>query len=105
MTALFLSLAVAFNVAHNAALKVSAGHQAWTRVAWVAVAMALGAVNALSFSRALERLGLATAYPIFSGSSIAITVLVGALAFRERLAWTSVVGVFAIAVGIVLVQR
>jgi multidrug transporter EmrE-like cation transporter len=105
MPALFLALAVAFNVAHNVLLKASASREAWMRLAWVVFALLVGAINALSMSKALERMPLSIAYPTFAGASVALLVVAGALFYGERVSVSTVLGVAAIALGITLVHR
>lgn len=104
-SALFLALAVAFNVAHNSALKISTEYDGGKRVAIVVVALLLGLINALSFSRALERMTLSIAYPTFSGASIVLTLLVSVIAFNEHLDPLKLFGVFIIIAGVTLVFR
>ncbi|MFZ1908302.1 MAG: SMR family transporter [Burkholderiales bacterium] len=48
---------------------------------------------------------LAIAYPLFSGATIALMVLAGALFFGERISATMIVGCGVIVLGIALVAR
>ena len=101
----FLTLAVAFNVAHNSALKIPAHYDGTTRLAIIVFALLLGLINALSFSRALERMPLSSAYPTFSGASILLTLAVSMLAFHEEVGPLKIVGVGVIILGTIMVFR
>eukprot|EP01030_Chromulinospumella_sphaerica_P007688 gene7688-7517_t len=69
------------------------------RGAIMVVALLLGLINALSFSRALERMTLSIAYPTFSGASIVLTLLVSVIAFNEPIDPLKLFGVFIIIAG------
>jgi len=103
---LFLVLAVGFNVSAYIVLKriSGRGHD----VVWgsmFAVGLALGAVNVYCFTRALEELRLAVAYPAFAGASIALIVLASAVLFQERISAAQGWGAAVVVLGIVLLTR
>ena len=103
----FITLAIAFNVGFTSFLKLSVkqGLSQTARFGLMAVALALGSVNAYFFSRSLERLGLSTAFPVFSEGSLIMVSLIGILAFRESWSLMKALGVLAIILGIYLVNQ
>ena len=106
MNYLYLCLAVAFNVAAYAVFKsIAARHHDPAWFALFAAGLALGGINTLFFTLAMRSLRLSTAYPIFSGASIALVVLLSVLAFGERLSAPNVAGAVLVAIGIVLLTR
>ncbi len=106
MPFVYLSLAVAFNVAAYVVFKsISArGHDVvW--LAWFAAGLALGGVNTLFFTQALRSLKLGFAYPAFAGASIAAVMLVSAFLFAEQTKPINALGAVLVIVGIVALSR
>lgn len=64
--------------------------------------LALGAVNALLFVRAIVTVPLSVAYPVFSAASFAFIAVIAAAAFGERLQPINIVGLVVVIVGIAL---
>jgi len=103
---LFLCLAVAFNVGAYAVFKTIAARE--HDVLWIslfAAGLALGGINTLFFTFAMRRIPLSVAYPMFSGASIALVVLLSAMAFGEKLSAVNLAGAATVALGIVLLAR
>ena len=101
-----LALAVAFNVA--AYMKFKAISLRPHEIVWAglfASGLALGGINTYFFTQALRGIDLATAYPIFAGTSISLIVLFSALLFGERVSTTNILGAAAIVIGIITLTR
>ena len=106
MKYLYLGLAVVFNVAGYTIFKaISQRQQDLVWVAWFALALALGAVNVLFFTKALRDINFAVAYPAFSGASITMVVLVAAVIFHERVQPINLLGAATVVIGIYLLTR
>ena len=103
---LYLCLAVAFNVGAYAVFKSIAArdHDAlWLGL--FAAGLALGGINTLFFTYAMREIPLSLAYPMFSGASIALVVLLSAVTFGEKVSATHLAGAATVALGIVLLSR
>ena len=107
MSYFFVLLAVFFNIGFTGLLKVSAKSDAsvWIRYGWMYAAFWFGAINAYFFSRSLEKLDLGVAYPIYSGASILVTIVLGVFAFHEQLTLSKGLGALVIFGGIILLRR
>jgi multidrug transporter EmrE-like cation transporter len=106
MNYLFLVAAVVLNVAAYAMFRAIANRPhdpTWMLL--FAIGLGLGAANLFFFTSALRQMTLAIAYPLFSGATIALMVLAGALFFGERISATMIVGCGVIVLGIALVAR
>lgn len=102
----FLSLAVLFNVSGYIIFKTISNKP--QNLAWLllfAAALALGAINVFFFTKALKDMSFAVAYPVFSGASITLVILLSAVAFHERIQPTNLVGAATVVVGIYLLTR
>jgi multidrug transporter EmrE-like cation transporter len=64
--------------------------------------LALGAVNALLFVRALVAIPLSVAYPAFSAASFVFIAVIAAAMFGEKLQTINIVGLGVVVVGIAL---
>ncbi len=64
--------------------------------------LALGAVNALLFVRAIVVVPLSVAYPTFSAASFVLIVAIAAAVFGEKLQTINIVGLGVVIVGIAL---
>ena len=98
----FLCGAVLFNVGSYVIYRSIAGLAA--RYWWplFATGLALGAVNALLFVRAITVVPLSVAYPAFSAASFALIAVIAAAAFGEKLLPLNIVGLVVVMVGIAL---
>jgi len=101
--AYFLLLgAVLFNVGSYViyrSLSGVASHYWWPLLG---AGLALGAVNALLFIRAIVVVPLSVAYPTFSAASFALIAVIAAKAFGEKLLPMNIVGLVVVIVGIAL---
>ena len=102
----WLAAAVVLNVAAYAVFRAIAPQPHDT--AWLlqfGLGLGLGAANLYCFTVALRDLSLAVAYPVFSGATIGLMVVVAALFFDERISATMVAGCAVIVFGIALLTR
>ncbi len=106
MKYILLSAAVVFNVVAYGVFR-SIAHRPHD-LGWLmlfGIGLALGALNLLCFTVALKQLSLATAYPVFSGATIALMVLASAVVFKEQVTSGMLAGCVVIVAGIVLLTR
>ena len=99
---LLLLGAVLFNVGSYVVYRSIDGLAA--RYWWplLAAGLALGAVNALLFVRAIVVVPLSVAYPAFSAASFVLIVVIAAAMFGEKLQPINIVGLGVVIVGIAL---
>jgi len=96
---LFLSLAIAFEVAATLSLKASAG---LSRPEWI-VAVVVGYVLAFAFlGLSLRVLPVGIAYAVWAAVGILLVGLAGHAVFRERLDGWAVTGMVLIVLGVFL---
>ncbi len=101
MPYIYLSLAVALNVAAYAIFKSIAPHEhdlGWATL--FSLGLAFGAGNLFCFTLALRSLRLSVAYPVFSGGSIVGIAVIAALVFKEHMTTVHVAGAALIMLGI-----
>ncbi len=67
--------------------------------------MALYGINFLAFSRALERLPVSLAYPVFSGLAFILLAIFSNIFFRETLHVEQWIGIVFILVGLAFLAR
>ena len=106
MKYLFLSLAVLFNVSAYIIFKTISGKP--NNFNWFiifSVGLILGAINTFLFTKSLKELNLSIAYPIFSGASISLVILISVFIFNEKLNIINLLGAIIIIFGIVLLTR
>jgi multidrug transporter EmrE-like cation transporter len=71
---------------------------------WFLLGLVLYAVSVVNWLVVLARMELSVAYPLMSAAYI-LTLLAGALLFKEPLSATRVVGTLVIIVGVILITR
>ena len=106
MNHVYLALAVAFNVSAYMVFKAISSKP--HGVLWASLfgsGLALGGINTYFFTQALRGIALATAYPIFAGTSISLVVLCSGVLFGEKVGTTDILGAAAIVIGIVILTR
>lgn len=97
--------AVVFNVAAYLVYRSIA--EAAPRIWWpvFAVGLMLGAANTFLFARSIKAIPLSIAYPVFTGTSLAIITVAASFTFHERLLPAHLLGIGLVVTGIVLVTR
>jgi len=99
---LLLLGAALFNVGSYVVYRAIAGLPARAWWPLFGTGLALGAVNALLFVRAIVVVPLSIAYPAFSAASFALIAVIAAAAFGDRLQPVNIVGLVVVVVGIAL---
>lgn len=101
MSWLFLSLAIAFEVAGTMSLKVAAAGRKW-------LYLFVGAGYVISYVFLAQTLAhgmpLGVAYGIWTASGVAATAILGRLIFKEAFTWVMGLGVVLIMAGVLLVE-
>ena len=94
----YLTLAIAFEVAGTTCMKLSAGFTKWVPsvLMWVFYGICFGFLTL-----ALKKVDVSLAYAIWSGLGTALIATVGVLYFREPVSILKVVGIVAIIGGVV----
>jgi multidrug transporter EmrE-like cation transporter len=107
MSAIYLALAVVFNVIANALFKVASGLPGWSmhKVSLFGLGLAIGLANTLCYIKALEHYALSVAYPIFMAGSVILVTLVSALMLGEQISVQKAAGLCAIGVGLALLWK
>lgn len=107
MSALYLVLAVAFNVIANALFKQASGYPGWTtaKAGLFGLGLAIGLANTLLYIRSLEEYALNVAYPIYMGGSVILITLLSYLIFHEGISVQKAAGLCAIGIGLVLLWK
>ena len=99
---LLLCGAVLFNVGSYVIYRSIAGLAARCWWPLFGAGLALGAVNALLFIRAIVVVPLSVAYPAFSAASFALIAVIATAVFGEKLLPLNIVGLVVVIVGIAL---
>ena len=98
MSWIYLSLAIAFEVAGTTCMKASVG------LTKLSPSFLMGIFYAGCFcflTLTLKRLPVGVAYAIWSGIGTALIATIGVLYFREPISWLKVAGLAAIIIGVV----
>ncbi len=72
---------------------------------WFIAGLCVYGVNVVLFTKALEKLPVSQAYPVFSGLGFALIALAGNYFFGERFAFQQWVGLGFILCGIIIISR
>jgi multidrug transporter EmrE-like cation transporter len=104
ISALFLILAMLFNSFASTLFKLSADQKNQYSVLFMVIGLLLGGINAVFYTKSLNRIPLSIAYPVFSAGSIILITLVSMFFFREKLNIKQMLGMVTIMAGIVLVS-
>ena len=100
-TALIFFFAVASEVTATTALKFSEG---FTKLVPSLIVMAGYGLSFYLLSLSLKVLPIGTAYALWSGIGIVLTVIVGAVLWHEQMDWARGVGITLIIVGILVIN-
>jgi small multidrug resistance pump len=98
MQYLFLLVAIVSEVIGTSALKISDG---FSKFLPSAIVVAAYAASFFFLSLTLRRMGIGTAYAIWSGLGTVLIVLVGALYFKESLSVIKVASILLIIIGVI----
>lgn len=98
MQYLFLLVAIVSEVIGTSALKVSDG---FSKLLPSTIVVAAYAASFFFLSLTLKRMGVGTAYAIWSGLGTVLIVLVGVLYFKESLSVIKVTSILLIIIGVI----
>lgn len=100
-TALIFFFAVVSEVTATTALKFSEG---FTKLIPSVVVVAGYALSFYLLSLSLKVIPIGTAYALWSGIGIILTVIVGAILWREQMDWARGIGIALIMAGILIIN-
>ncbi len=106
MKYVYLFLSIAFNVLSYIVYKSIANKEG--NFLWFAIfslGLILGGINILFFTKALKNINLSIAYPVFSGTSILLMVVLSHLIFGEKISGINMAGAVVIIAGIALISH
>lgn len=103
----FLAAAILFNVAASISFKFSSKFVEITSRHYILLIAGLivGGVNAVFYTKSLEKIDLGIAYPVFSGGSIILLLLSSLLVFEEHMTVMKGLGALMICIGIYIISR
>lgn len=104
MGTVLLALAVVFNVCANSLFKLAGGIPDLTlrKGGILGLGLLVGLANTLCFIKALEKIDLGVAYPVFSAASIILIALVAPFLFSESMSLQRAAGLAVICLGLLL---
>lgn len=100
-TAIIFFFAVLFEVTATTALKFSEGFSKFTPSVVVVVGYGL---SFYLLSLSLQSIPIGTAYAMWSGIGIVLTVFAGMILWREPMDWARGIGIFLIMLGIAIIN-
>lgn len=107
MGTLFLALSILFNGVANGMFKVAAEIQDYSarKVTFLGLGLLIGLANTLCYLKALEKIDLGMAFPLFAGGSILVISLISLLYFHEQLSVQKWIGMAVICVGLAIMWK
>ena len=107
MSVFWLTCAVLFNTVANGLLKAGATipQLSSRKGVMIGAGLFLGLLNTLCYIKALEKIDLGIAYPVFSAASILFIGGISFFVFREGMSTQKVVGLVTICAGILLTWK
>jgi multidrug transporter EmrE-like cation transporter len=107
MGVFLIGSAVVFNTIANIIFKSASAIPVFTTRKGIlfGVGLFLGLVNTLCYLKALEKIDLSVAYPVFSAASIILIALVSVFVFREGVSVQKAAGLLAICGGLALLWK
>lgn len=72
---------------------------------WFLSGLVFYGINVVLFAKALEKLPVSTAYPVFAGIGFGLLAIAGNLFFKEHLSLNQLVGLGLILAGIIIMSR
>ncbi len=107
MGTLLLAVGVVLNTVSNVLFKAGAGieHLTLRKGLLIAGGLFVGFVGTLGYVKSLERIDLATAFPIFSAATIVLVSVASVLLFHESISIQKGLGVAVLCAGLLLIWR
>ncbi len=105
MGALLLAVGVVLNTMSNILFKAGAviEHLTLRKGLLIGCGLFVGFVGTLGYVKSLEKIDLATAFPVFSAATIVLVVLASVFLFHESISIQKGVGVVVLCAGLVLI--
>jgi multidrug transporter EmrE-like cation transporter len=102
-----LLLGVLLNTASNMLFKSGAGIQELTfrKGFMIGSGLLVGLLGTLCYIKALEKIDLATAFPVFSAATIVLIALVSLFVFQETISIQKGAGLVVLCIGLALIWR
>jgi multidrug transporter EmrE-like cation transporter len=107
MPILFLSISITVNIIANIMFRSASTIPTYTphKILLIAGGIAIGAINALCYAKALEKIELGTAFAVFSGASIVLIAISSYFVFKDAMPVLKIAGMAIIITGIVIVAK
>ena len=107
MGAFLLVLAIIFNSIANGFFKAGAEIQDLTlrKGMLIGLGLLIGLANTVCYIKALEKIELSVAYPLFSAASIILIAAISFLFFREGISLQKAAGLVTICVGLLVTWK
>ena len=107
MGTFLLAVGVVLNTIANGFFKSGATIQGLTfgKGVMIGSGLLIGFLGTLSYIKALEKIDLATAFPVFSAATIVLVSLVSYLIFHEAISMQKWAGLVLLCLGLVLIWR
>jgi multidrug transporter EmrE-like cation transporter len=107
MSVFLLTGAVLFNVVANGFFKAGAEipDLSFKKAIFIGAGLLIGLLNTLCYIKALEKIDLGIAYPVFSAASILLIGGISFFFFREALSVQKAVGLATICAGMLLTWK
>lgn len=107
MGALLLAAGVVLNTVSNILFKAGAGIGDLAFRKWLLIGSGffVGFVGTLGYVKSLEKIDLATAFPVFSAATIVLVAIASVFLFHESLSMQKGIGVVVLCAGLLLIWR
>jgi multidrug transporter EmrE-like cation transporter len=107
MGTLFLVLSILFNSVANALFKLAGEIQDFStrKVTFLGLGLLVGLANTLCYLKALEKIDLGIAFPLFAAASILVISLISLFYFHEQLSVQKWIGMAVICVGLAIMWK
>jgi small multidrug resistance pump len=107
MGALLLTLAVLFNSVANGILKQASSIREFSKdkIVLLLLGLFVGFVNTVCYIKALEKIDLGVAFPVWSAASIVLIAGISYYFFKEQLSARQMVGLVTICIGMILLLK
>jgi multidrug transporter EmrE-like cation transporter len=103
----FLALSIVFNSVANGFFKAAADIQGFPlrKGSLLAIGLLVGLANTVCYIKALEKMQVGIAFPVFSSASIVLIALISLLYFHEAISIQKWIGMAVIVLGLLMVWK
>ncbi len=107
MGVLFLAAGVVLNTVSNILFKAGGGieHLTLRKGLLIGGGFLVGFIGTLGYVKSLEKIGLATAFPIFSAGTIVLVSIMSFFVFHETISMQKGVGLVVLCAGLALIWK